>query len=185
MEKQIKILGKMKRPKQPSRPSSAQPGRVPAPPDRWAPPVSGGSLPRTLSLSLSLSAQWGRAVGASCLHPRAPLPLCLAGPSRQCAEPLPPRARSLSLCRGTALSAPPSPRPPWTNTRARMPRSPAMSPTHAPHLLFEHRPHPHSLPRPISHSLALSCDLPTPFDLTRDPHLPRQSSSRLVFPSPC
>jgi hypothetical protein len=34
MEKQIEIPGKMKKPKQPSRPSSAQPGRVPACPRR-------------------------------------------------------------------------------------------------------------------------------------------------------
>jgi hypothetical protein len=42
-------------------------------------------------------------------------------------------------------------------TRARTLRSLATSPTHAPQLLFEHRPRPHSLPRPISHSLTLSC----------------------------
>jgi hypothetical protein len=105
---------------------------VPAPPDRWVPPVSGGSLP--CALSLPLYAQWGRAVGASCLRPRAPLPLCLAGPPCQCAKPLPPCAHSLSLRRGTALSAPPSPRPPWTSTRAltracRDPR-PRRLPTH-------------------------------------------------------
>jgi hypothetical protein len=176
----------MKRPKQPSRPSSAQPGRAPVPPDRWAPPVSGGSLPHTLSLSLSLP----NGVGLSALVAFTHAPL----------SPLP-RWPVSSVCRTVTPARPLSLAAPWdrhvssaftapavdqhARTRARMPRSPAMSPTHAPHLLFEHRPHPHSLPRPISHSLALSCDLPTPFDLTRDPHLPRQSSSRLVFPSPC
>jgi hypothetical protein len=93
MEKQIEITGKMKKPKQPS---SVQRAHALALPDRWVPPVSGGSLPR--ALSLPLPAQWGRAVGASCLRARAPLSLCLAGPPRQCAEPLPPRSRSLSRC---------------------------------------------------------------------------------------
>jgi hypothetical protein len=38
-------------------PSSAQPGRVPAPPDKWDPPISGSFVSR--ALSLSLSARWG------------------------------------------------------------------------------------------------------------------------------
>jgi hypothetical protein len=116
MEKQIEIPGKRKRPKQPSRPNSAQPGRAPAPLDRWVPPISDDSLP--CALSLPLSAQWGRAVGASCLRSRIPLPLCLMGPPRQRIEPLPPCDRPLSLRRGTTLLAPSSPRPRWTNTRA-------------------------------------------------------------------
>jgi hypothetical protein len=92
----------------------------------------------------------------------APFCLCLAGPLRQHTERFPPRARSPSLRRGTALSAPPSPRPAvdqHVRTRARTKRSPATSPAHAPQLLFEHRPHPHSLPRFISPKLALSLAL--------------------------
>jgi hypothetical protein len=64
MEKEFENPEKKKRIKQPSRPKSTQPGRAPAPPDRWTPPVSGRSpLPR--ALPLSLSARWGRPVGAS------------------------------------------------------------------------------------------------------------------------
>jgi hypothetical protein len=44
-------------------------------------------------------------------------------------------------------------------------------------LLFEHCPRPHSLPRPISHNLALSHALPTPLDLAGDPRPLCQSSS--------
>jgi hypothetical protein len=69
MEKQIEILGKKKKPKQPS---LAQPGHALAPPDRWVPPISGGSFPRALSPSLYLA---GPACRRQCLHPRAPLPL--------------------------------------------------------------------------------------------------------------
>jgi hypothetical protein len=55
---------------------------------------------------------------------------------------------SPSLRRGTAQSAPPSPRT-TMDQRSRTPRSPATSPTHAPQLPFEHRLHPHSLPAPF------------------------------------
>jgi hypothetical protein len=58
-----------------------------------------------------------------------------------------------------------------------MTRSPTTSPAHAPQLLFEHRPRPHSLPHPILHILTLSRALPTPFNLARDPRPPCQSSS--------
>jgi hypothetical protein len=61
----------MKKQKQPSRPSSAQPGRAPAPLDRWVPPVNGGSLPRALSLSLSLPS--GVGLSAPVSFARAPL----------------------------------------------------------------------------------------------------------------
>jgi hypothetical protein len=54
MEKQLENLEKKKKAKQPSRPSSAQPGRAPAPPKRWDPPVSGNSHSRVPSLSRSL-----------------------------------------------------------------------------------------------------------------------------------
>jgi hypothetical protein len=110
------------------------------------------------SLSLSPSAQWGRVVGNGCSRLRSLFCLCLAGPLSQHTEPFPPRARSLSLRRGTALSAPPSPHPAMdqhARTRARTLRSLATSPAHTPQLLFEHRPHPHSLPRSISRKLAL------------------------------
>jgi hypothetical protein len=133
MEKQLQNPEKKKKAKQPSRPSSAQPGHAPAPPDRWAPPVSGGFCPARF------------------------LP---HGPVLPDDESLP-RAPLLSLCRGPSLSAPPSPRPPWTSERAlghvvgilghvALPM---------PQLLLSPRPCPHSLPpphfthsRPHSHS---------------------------------
>jgi hypothetical protein len=62
-------------------------------------------------------------------------------------------------------------------TRARTPRSPATSPSHAPQLLFEQLPCPHSLPCLISHSLALSRALLSSLGLARDPRPPCQSSS--------
>jgi hypothetical protein len=94
--------------------------------------------------------------------PRAPVPSrCAVGPSCQ-------------LCFPRA--------PPWTSTRARMPRSPSTLPAHTPQLLFQHRPH--SLLRPISHSLALSRALPSTLDLTGDPRPPcRSPSSSEATPS--
>jgi hypothetical protein len=65
---------------------------------------------------------------------------------------------------------------------ARTPRSPATSPTHAPQLFFEHRPHPHSLPCPISCRLALSRALPSLLDLAGDPRPPCRSPSPLEAP---
>jgi hypothetical protein len=84
MENELENLEKRKRRTQPS---SAQPGRAPAPPDRQTPPVSGSSpLPRVLSLSLS--ARWGQPV-APVSFTRA-LPLSLSrGPGSPVAEPLP------------------------------------------------------------------------------------------------
>ena len=139
----------MKMTKQLSWPSSGQPRCTPAPPDKWVPPVSGGSLPCALSLSLSLlstlcqpslslSTPWDR-------------PVCSAFPTPVVDQ--------------------------HARTRARTPRSPATSPARAPQHLFEHRPRPHSFPRPISHSLALSRALPTLLDLAGDPRPPCQSSS--------
>jgi hypothetical protein len=94
--------------------------------------------------------------------PSSPLPWArlISAPSRYpCAPAL---SLCVCVCRGAALSASPSPRPPWTSTRAlahaRQDPRPHRPPTH-PQLLFEHRPRPHSLPRPISHSLALSLAL--------------------------
>jgi hypothetical protein len=79
-----------------------------------------------------------------------------------------PRARSLSLHCGTSVLTPPSP---WTtmDQRARMPRTLAMSPAHAPQLPFEHRPHPLSLPCLISRKLTLSRALPSPLVLAGVP----------------
>jgi hypothetical protein len=106
------------------------------------------------ALSLPLSTQWGKAVGASCLPPRArSLSRCDVGPP--CQLRLPHARRGL----------------------ARTPRSPATSPAHAPQLLSEQCPCPHSLPRPISHSLALSRALLTPLNLAGDPRPSCQSSS--------
>jgi hypothetical protein len=132
--------------------------RVPAPSDRWAPPVSSGFLPRVLTLSLSLPSWTGLSAPVA-FHPRAPRPLCLTGPIRHTPSRCP-RAPALSLAASWdpsvsfALPAPAVDQ--RARTRARMPRSLVTSLAHAPQLLFEHRPRPHSLPCPISHSLALS-----------------------------
>jgi hypothetical protein len=176
MEKQLEIPRKMKKPKQTSRPSSAQPGHAPAPPDRWVPPVSGGSLPHTRALSLSLPS--GAGLSAPVAFARAPLfPLSLVGPPRQCTESLPPHAGSLSRC----VVGPPCelclPRARRGPASACTPRSPATSLAHTPQLLFEHHPRPHSLSRPSSHSLALSRALPTLLDLASDPRPSCRSSS--------
>jgi hypothetical protein len=78
---------------------------------RWFP------SPRTLSLPLST--QWAWAVGVGCLRPCAPLPFLPHGPALSvCRTVTLARPLYLSLRHGTALSAPPSSRPPWTNTRA-------------------------------------------------------------------
>eukprot|EP00267_Zea_mays_P054476 XP_020407715.1 vegetative cell wall protein gp1-like [Zea mays] len=52
---------------------------------------------------------------------------------------------------------------------ARTPRSPAMSPAHAPQLPFEHRPHPFSLPSLISSKLTISRALLLPLILAGVP----------------
>jgi hypothetical protein len=62
----------------------AQPGRTPAPPDRWDPPVSGNFLSHAArALSLSLAAQCGQAIGVG-FFASAPL-LSLSAP---CAFPV-------------------------------------------------------------------------------------------------
>jgi hypothetical protein len=99
-------------PNQPTRPS---PPRAPVTPDRWTPPV-GASLPRVLTLSLS--AHWGRSVGASFPSPTRSLSLCLTGPYCQSSCRCPTRPFLLSLRRGPALSVSPSPRSPWTDACA-------------------------------------------------------------------
>jgi hypothetical protein len=157
-----------------------------APPDRWAPPVS-GVPPSARAFSPSPSARWGHSVGAGFPRPCAPFPLYLVGPPRQLAEPFPPRAHFLSLrCRTPPVSfAFPAPRRGPAHTHSR---------THAEiaghdarlrtQLLFQHRPHPHSLPCPISHCLALSRTLPLLLGLVGDPRLLcRSSSSPEAMPS--
>jgi hypothetical protein len=71
------------------------------------------------------------------------------------------RPLSPSLRRGTALSALPSPRT-AVDQHTHTSTSSATSPAHAPQLPFEHRPHPHSLPCPISRKLTLSRALLSP-----------------------
>jgi hypothetical protein len=101
MEKQLEIPGKMKKPNQPSRPSLAQPGHAPASPDRWVPPVSDGSLPRALSLSLSLPSGAGLsspvAFARAPLSPSASRAHLVSASNRYPPPPPPPRARSLFL----------------------------------------------------------------------------------------
>jgi hypothetical protein len=177
MEKQLGNSGKRKKPIWHKLAHQAQPrARTPAAPDRRTPPV-GACLPRTL---LSLAAQWGQAVGASSLHPRAPLPSLPRGPGSPVVEPLPRAlALSLSLRRGPSLSALPSPRSLWTSarTRARRRNSRPRRPPMRLSSLFEPRPRPHSFPRLISHSPALSRALPTSSDLAGDMRPPPRSTS--------
>src|SRR5688572_29931094 len=100
---------------QSSRPNLALPGRAPAPPDRRAPPVSGGFLSHALSLSLSLAlCPLGPTYRRQFLRPRSPFSLCLAGPVRQLLSRCPERPFPFSLRRGPSLSDLPSPRPLWT-----------------------------------------------------------------------
>jgi hypothetical protein len=123
------------------------------------------------SHSLPPSAWWGRSIDASFLRPRArSLSLCPMGPACQHCEPFPPRTRSLSL-RLAPLSAPPSPQT-VMDQRAHTPRTPATSPAHVPHLPFEHRPHPLSLPCLISLTPTLSRALPPPPEPAGDPRPP-------------
>jgi hypothetical protein len=84
--------------------------RTPALLDRWTPLASDCPRLRTRALSPSLppSAKWVQFVGASRPRPLAPFGLCRVGPPRHRDEPFPPRARSLSLHRETALLALPS-----------------------------------------------------------------------------
>jgi hypothetical protein len=124
MEKQLEIPGKMKKPNQPSRPSLAQPGHAPASPDRWVPPVSDGSLPRALSLSLSLPS--GAGLSSPVAFARAPLSPSasrahLVSASNRYPPPPPTPTRPLSLSR-CAMG------PPY---QLRLPRArPRRPPTH-------------------------------------------------------
>jgi hypothetical protein len=178
MEKQLENPGKKRQssPASPTRPARPH-ARAPTSPDRWDPPVSGNSLPRTLlSLSLSLAARWGQVVGAGFFARAHLFSLCFAGPFCQSPSRCP-RALALPLAvlwASPVSSAHPAPA---LDQRARRqnprPRCPPMRPSS----LFEPDPRPHSLPRLISRSPALARTLPTPSDLTGDPRLPPWSSS--------
>jgi hypothetical protein len=123
-----KSLEKGKTTFSPTSPVQPVGSRAPAPPDRWAPPISDGFLPRTLSYpSLfpvgpvcrrqppsptrprSLSASWARLVNATSRPPAHPTPsLCTVGPSCQ-------------LCLPREL--------PWTSAHARQEPRPRRLPT--------------------------------------------------------
>jgi hypothetical protein len=96
MEKQIEIPGKRKKPKQPSRPNSAQPSLAPARLRR----KTGGFHPSAAvpfpALSLSLSLPSGAGLSAPVAFAHAPL--CFVGPPHQCTKLLPLCSRSLSRC---------------------------------------------------------------------------------------
>jgi hypothetical protein len=181
MEKQLENLEKKKKAKQPSRPSSAQPGRVPARPRR----LTGGihlsastSSPAPPSLSRPLPS--GARLSVPVSPARTPLSsLCLAGPACQSPSHCPTRPFSLSLCRGPSLSVPPSPRPPWTSECALAHVTGILGHVALPtlQLVFEPRPCPHSLPRLISRCPALARALLTPPDLVEDPRPPPRPSS--------
>jgi hypothetical protein len=123
-------------------------------------------------------------VGPSCrrlfLRPRPPLPSLPCGPALPDADSLP-RALALSISAQWAspvnFALPALAVDQRERTRARhrnsWPRRPPMRPSS----LFEPCPRPHSLPRLISHSPALSRALPTPSDLAGDPRPPPRSSS--------
>jgi hypothetical protein len=184
MEKQLENPRKKKKAKQPKPAHPAQRGHAPAPPDRWAPPISGGFLPHALTLSLSLPSRARLSVPVPFAH--SPLfPLCFAGPLYQTSSRCPMRSLPPSLRRGPPLSVLPSPRL-TVDQRAysrTSPESSATSPAHAPPL-FEHRARPHSLPHPISHSPAPSRALPMPLSFAGDPRPPcRSSSSSEATPS--
>jgi hypothetical protein len=178
MEKQLGNSGKRKKAKQPSRPSSAQPGRAPAPPDRWVPPDSGNPLPRAPSLTLSLPS--GARLSAPVSSPACPSSLSALRArfaSRRVVTPARPSSLSVPWACAVSSAFP----APAVDQRARALAHVAGNLGHivcpCVPALFEHRPHPHSLPRLISRSPALASALPTPSDLAGDPCPPPQSSS--------
>jgi hypothetical protein len=188
IEKELENPEKRKRESSPFGPlSPARPrASVPAPFDRRTPPASGSSpLPR--ALSLSLSARWGRSVGAS-----FPSPAC--SPSLSVSRT---RIASRRAIARTPLSSLPAP---WASpissvfsalavdrrvctcarhrvSRPRRPPTrpapfiePCQCPAHTPHL--------------ISRSFTLSRALPTPPAAAGDPRLrSRPSSSPETAPS--
>jgi hypothetical protein len=150
MEKELGNSEKKKRIKQPSRPKSAQPGRAPALSDRRIPPVSGSSPSLVCALPLSLAAHWGRSVGASFLHPRAPS-LSVSRAQIASRRAVAPRAPFLSLC---AVGLPCQFRPLHARrgpARAHPRTSPDFStttPAHAPSSLLRAQPVPRAHPSP-------------------------------------
>ena len=141
------------------------------------------SLPRSLSRSLPA----GVDLSAPVASPSVPLfPLCLVGPCCQALSRCPVRPFSLSaswtLCVSSALLAPAVDR--LVRTCAHRRNSRPRRPPTCPSSLLEPRQRPHSLPRLISHSSALSRSLPTPPDTVGDPRLlPQPSSSWETAPS--
>jgi hypothetical protein len=169
----------------PNQPSSAQPGRAPALPDRRNPPISGSS-PLPCALSLSLSARWGQPIGASFLHPRAPS----LSVSRD----------RFASCRAVSRAPPFSLFAPWAcfvsfafpalavdrrvRTRARRRISRPRRPPTCPAPFLEPRQCPVHAPHLISHSFTLSRALPTPPAAAGDPRpRSRPSSSTETAPS--
>jgi hypothetical protein len=135
------------------------------------------------ALPPSLAAQWGRSVGASFSPPRALSLSC--GSESLVAEPLPPRP-FLSTQWACPVSSAPSAlvvdRHVRTRARCRISR-PRRPPTR-PAPFLEPRQCPHSLPRLISHSIALSRALPTPPATAEDPRpCSRPSSLSETAPS--
>jgi hypothetical protein len=112
-----KFRKKGKKPIWPKPAHQAQP-RAPArlPPLTGGPRLSAPVCPAPFSLSHSLPS--GAKLSAPVSFTRATLfPLCLAGLLCQTPSRCPVRSTTLSLCRGPPLSAPPSPRSPWTSAR--------------------------------------------------------------------
>jgi hypothetical protein len=183
MEKQLGNSGKRKKPIRPKPAHQTRPC-TPVAPKRWTPPVS-ASLPRTL-LSLSRSLPSGAKLSALVPFARAPSSLSASRARFTSRRAIAPCARPLSAPRSSPISSslPALAVDQRARTRARCRNSrPRRSPTR-PSSLFEPRSRPHSLPRLISHSPALSRALPTPSDLTGDPHPPpRSTSSPEAMPS--
>jgi hypothetical protein len=166
------------------RPRTCSRARAPSLPDRRAPPV--GTNPSAHSPSLS-RCPVDPACQRQLLHQLA-LPLSLScGPGSPTTEPLPRVPPFLSLCRGPALSVPPSPCSPWTGVCALAHVAgflghDARPCTQLPFL--EPRQCPALAPRLISHTLALSRALPSPSETrARVPDHPARRRPRQAFPS--
>jgi hypothetical protein len=114
IEKELENPEKKKKRKQPKA-AKLGPARLRAPAAWYADPACQRQLSLPRALPLSLVAQWGRPVGADFFTRASLLSLSLSrGPGSPVAESLPHASPFLSLCRGPALSDPPSPRPLWT-----------------------------------------------------------------------
>jgi hypothetical protein len=113
IEKELENLEKKKKGKQPSRPKSAQPGRVPTRPRRLTggPRLSAAVLPRARPPSLA-SCPAGPICRRQFPSPVRSLSLSVSQAQIASRRAVAPRAPFLSLCRGPALSVPPPPRSP-------------------------------------------------------------------------